>query len=168
MFNRVQLFAILWTVAHQAPPSMEFSSQEYWSGLPFLSPVGLPDPGIEPTFLGPPALEGRFFTTGKMIFGNFMSFFFNSSKLFMLLHIFSLLDFLSGERRGCHASAVDGWGAEAEAYNDSRMRYLRRSKRGQKNSCRDTSSLSLAPIKFLFSPATALREGRLKTRLRTM
>ena len=97
MFNRVQLFAILWTVAHQAPPSMEFSSQEYWSGWPFLSPVDLPDPGIEPTSLAPPALEGRFFTTGKIIFGNFMSFFFNSSKLFMLLHIFSLLDLGKGE-----------------------------------------------------------------------
>ena len=38
----------LWTVAHQAPPSMGFSSQEHWSGLPFLSPGDLPDPGIEP------------------------------------------------------------------------------------------------------------------------
>ena len=44
----VQLFAILWTVAYQAPPSMEFSSQEYCSGLPFPSPGDLPDPGIEP------------------------------------------------------------------------------------------------------------------------
>jgi len=39
---------IPWTVAPQAPLSMEFSRQEYWSGLPFLSPGGLPDPGIEP------------------------------------------------------------------------------------------------------------------------
>ena len=39
-----------WTVAYQAPPSMEFSRQEYWSGLPFLSPGDLPDPGIEPRF----------------------------------------------------------------------------------------------------------------------
>ena len=46
--SRVQLFATPWTVAHQAPPSMEFSKQEYWSGLPFPSPGGLPDPGIEP------------------------------------------------------------------------------------------------------------------------
>ena len=46
--SRVQLFATPWTVAHQAPPSMEFSRQEYWSGLPFPSPGGLPDPGIEP------------------------------------------------------------------------------------------------------------------------
>ena len=39
----------LWTVAHQAPPSMGFSRQEYWSGLPFPSPGDLPDPGIEPS-----------------------------------------------------------------------------------------------------------------------
>ena len=37
-----------WTVAYQAPPSMGFSKQEYWSGLPFPSPGDLPDPGIEP------------------------------------------------------------------------------------------------------------------------
>ena len=36
-----------WTVAHQAPLSMEFSRQEYWNGLPFPSPGYLPDPGIE-------------------------------------------------------------------------------------------------------------------------
>ena len=46
--SRIRLFATLWTVAHQAPPSMGFSKQEYWSGLPFLSPRDLPDPGIEP------------------------------------------------------------------------------------------------------------------------
>ena len=39
-----------WTVAHQAPPSMEFSWQGYWSGLPFPSPGDLPNPGIEPRF----------------------------------------------------------------------------------------------------------------------
>ena len=47
LLSRVRLFATPWTVAYQAPPSMEFSRQEYWSGLPF-PPVGLPDPGIEP------------------------------------------------------------------------------------------------------------------------
>ena len=52
--NRVRLFATLWTVAHQAPLSMGFSRQEYWSGLPFPSPGDLPDPGIEPRF---PALQ---------------------------------------------------------------------------------------------------------------
>ena len=46
--SRVQLFATLWTVAYQAPQSMAFSRQEYWSGLPFPSPGDLPNPGIEP------------------------------------------------------------------------------------------------------------------------
>ena len=42
------LFATPWTVAHQAPPSMGFSRQEYWRGFPFLSPGDLPNPGIKP------------------------------------------------------------------------------------------------------------------------
>jgi len=42
------LFATPWTVAYQAPPSMRFSRQECWSGLPFRSPGDLPNPGIEP------------------------------------------------------------------------------------------------------------------------
>ena len=46
--SRVQLFATPWTVAYQAPPSMRFSRQEHWSGLPFPSPGDLPYPGIEP------------------------------------------------------------------------------------------------------------------------
>ena len=52
--SRVQLFATPWTVARQAPLSMGFSKQEYWSGLPFPSPGDLPNPGIEP---GSPALQ---------------------------------------------------------------------------------------------------------------
>ena len=46
--SHVRLFATPWTVAYQAPPSMGFSRQECWSGLPFSSPGDLPDPGIEP------------------------------------------------------------------------------------------------------------------------
>ena len=46
-----------WTAAHQAPLSMEFSRQEYWSGLPFSTPGDLPDPGIEPVS---PALQADF------------------------------------------------------------------------------------------------------------
>ena len=46
--SRVQLFATPWTVAYQAPPSMGFSRQECWSGLPFPSPGDLSNPGIEP------------------------------------------------------------------------------------------------------------------------
>ena len=53
--SRVRLFATPWTnVAHQAPPSMGFSRQEYWSGLSFPSPGDLPDPRIKP---GSPALQ---------------------------------------------------------------------------------------------------------------
>ena len=46
--SHVQLFATPWTVAYQAPPSMGFSRQEYWSGLPFPSPGDFPNPGIKP------------------------------------------------------------------------------------------------------------------------
>ena len=79
VLSHVQLFATPWTVAHQAPLSMEFSRQEYWSrlpsptpgdvphlgielmsALPFPTPGDLPDPGIKP---GSPALAGRFFTS---------------------------------------------------------------------------------------------------------
>ena len=49
-----------WTVAHQAPPSMGFSRQEYWSGLPFPSPGDLPGPGIEP---GTPAFQADALTS---------------------------------------------------------------------------------------------------------
>ena len=56
-FSCVRLFVTLWTLAHQAPLSMRFSRQDYWSGLPCLSPGDLPDPGIEPTFPAAPALQ---------------------------------------------------------------------------------------------------------------
>ena len=54
LLSRVWLFETPWTVAHQALQSMEFSRQEYWSGLPFPSPGDLPNPGTEP---GRPALQ---------------------------------------------------------------------------------------------------------------
>ena len=52
--SHVHSFVTTWTVAHQAPLSIEFSRQEYWSGLPFPSPGDLCNPGIEP---GSPALQ---------------------------------------------------------------------------------------------------------------
>ena len=61
-FSCVQLFSTLWTVAHKAPLSMEFSRQEYWSGQSFPYPGDLPNPSIAPTSLTSPALAGRFFT----------------------------------------------------------------------------------------------------------
>ena len=56
MLSCVWLFAIPWTVAHQVPLSMEFSSQEYWNGLPLPTPGDLPKAGIEPSS----SLSGRF------------------------------------------------------------------------------------------------------------
>ena len=56
-------FVSPWTIAHQAPLSMEFSKQEYWSELPFSPPGDLPDSGIVPTSAASPALTSRFFTT---------------------------------------------------------------------------------------------------------
>ena len=58
-----RLFADPWTVARQAPLSMGYPMQEYWSGLPFPSPEDFPDPGIKPESLASPALAGGFFTT---------------------------------------------------------------------------------------------------------
>ena len=58
--SRVRPFATLWTVAHQAPQSVGFSRQEYWSGLPFPSPGDLPNPGIEPRS---PALQADALTS---------------------------------------------------------------------------------------------------------
>ena len=55
-----------WTVACQAPLSMEFSRQEYWSGLSFPSLGVLSDPGIEPVSLVSPALAGGFFTASAI------------------------------------------------------------------------------------------------------
>ena len=61
-FSPVRLFVTLWTVPHQAPLSMGFSRQEYWSGLPGPPPGGLPDPGIKITSAFISCIAGRFFT----------------------------------------------------------------------------------------------------------
>jgi len=63
VLSSIWLFPTPWTMAHQAPLSMGFPRQEYWSGLPFPPPGDLPDPGIKPTSLASPTLAGGFFTT---------------------------------------------------------------------------------------------------------
>ena len=55
LFVSISLWHYIWTVAHQAPLSMGFSRQEYWSGLPRPPPGDLPNPGIEPISLASPA-----------------------------------------------------------------------------------------------------------------
>ena len=59
----VQLFVTPWTVAYQAPLSMEFSRQENWNGLPWPPPGDLLDPGIKPISFACPSLAGTFFIT---------------------------------------------------------------------------------------------------------
>ena len=87
MLSHVQLFATPCTVAHQAPLSMEFSRQEYWSGLPFPTPRDLPDPGIKPLSPAFPALAGRFFTASAT---------WEVPHIFIVLHkIFSSVQFSS-------------------------------------------------------------------------
>ena len=63
VFSFVQLFTTPWTVACQVLLSLEFPRQEYWSGLPFLTPGDLPDPGIEPEF---PALQADSLPLGHL------------------------------------------------------------------------------------------------------
>ena len=81
-FSRVRLFAILWTIAHQAPWSMRFSSQEYWIGFLFHSPGDLPDPGIEP---GSPTLQAVFFF---FLMGSFLKVFIGFVRILLLFYIY--------------------------------------------------------------------------------
>ena len=62
-FSHVRPCGTQWNITYEAPLSMGFSKQEYWSGFPYLPLGDLPNPGIKPTFLMSPALAGRFFTT---------------------------------------------------------------------------------------------------------
>ena len=63
LLSHIQLFAAPWTASHQAPLSMRFPRQEYWSGQPFPPPGDLPGLGIQPESPVSPPLAGRFFTT---------------------------------------------------------------------------------------------------------
>ena len=67
LFGNLQLFATLWTVAHQASLSVGFSRQEYWSGLPFPPPGDLSNPRIETASPESPASARRFFTTKEFL-----------------------------------------------------------------------------------------------------
>ena len=96
--SHIRLFATPQTVAHQAPPSVGFSRQEYWSGLPFSSPRDLPDPGIE---LRSPSLQADALTSeppGKLTFKmrvlailTSYSVFLDLSLVYILLNFFDFL-----------------------------------------------------------------------------
>ena len=91
--SSVQLFVTPWTVAYQAPLSMEFSRQEYWSGLPFPSPGALPDPGIE---LGTPALQADALLSDPPQFG--FSLILKSVIFIIFIRKCSLSNICGGER----------------------------------------------------------------------
>ena len=79
LLSHIRLPATPWTVARQAPLSMECSRQEYWSGLPFPAPGDLPEPGVKLSSLVSPALAARFFTTAPpgspdLLYGYFLTF----------------------------------------------------------------------------------------------
>ena len=77
VLTHVWLFAAPWTLAHQAPLSMEFSRKEYWNGLPLPTSGDLPNPGIKPKSPMSIPLAGRFFTTNTIWEGSL-----NSQQLF--------------------------------------------------------------------------------------
>ena len=93
--SHVQLFVTPWTLAYQALPSMGFSRQEYWSGLPFPSPGDLPNPGIEPgspalqtdTLLSkPPGKPSNPADVGNLIFGSY-AFSKSSLNIWFTVHV---------------------------------------------------------------------------------
>ena len=83
--SRVRLFVTPWTATRQAPLSMGFSRQEYWSGVPYPTPVDLLNPGSEPASPVSPALPSGFFTTST-----------TWEALQTLIHVFIYVSFLLG------------------------------------------------------------------------
>ena len=95
-FSCVRLCATPWTAACQAPLSMGFSRQGYWSGMPFPPPGDLPDPGIKPVSLRSPVLAGGFFTTGTTCEGPlsvcvYVNFFVCISACMFHLHLYTCI-----------------------------------------------------------------------------
>ena len=90
VLSHVWLFVTPWTIALQAPLSMAFFRQEYWSGLPFSYSRDLPKPGIEPMSLASSALAGRFFTLCHLGSPSFMWPFFSFPTVF---YSFQSIDF---------------------------------------------------------------------------
>ena len=95
-----------WTVAHQAPLSMGFSRQEYWSELPFPPPGDLPNPGIELVSLVSPALAGGFFTISmtweahRMVVLLFKRLYFRDAEEIFTYEMIGCLGFLWGKYLG--------------------------------------------------------------------
>ena len=114
LLSHVRLFANPWTVANQAPPSMEFSRQEYWSGLPCPSPGDLPNPGIDP---GSPALQADTLPSEPPRKPQFYAYLLNCTGIPM---------WVSGVESTCHAGdlgSISGWGRSPGGGNDNPLQY---------------------------------------------
>ena len=93
LLSRVRPFATPWTVAYQAPQSMEFSRQEYWSRVPFPTPGDLPNSGIEPVSLASSALaDGLFITSAIWEAHIFLSIYlsFQAKTFFQIVRYFQM------------------------------------------------------------------------------
>ena len=120
VLSRVWLFVTPWTIAHQAPLSMRFSRQDYWSGLPFPSPGDLPDPRIKPVS---PALAGRFFTTelpGKAIW--YCIYRYESELTQWCLTLCDLMDLPGSSVHGIFQARILEWVAISFSRGSSRPR----------------------------------------------
>ena len=106
LLSCVRLFATPWTVACQAPQSMEFSRQEYWSGWRCPLPGDLPNPGIELVSLVSPALAGGFFTISmtweahRMVVLLFKRLYFRDAEEIFTYEMIGCLGFLWGKYLG--------------------------------------------------------------------
>ena len=98
--SHARLFATPWTVAYQAPPSMGFCRQEYWSGLPFPSPGDLPNPGIEPRF---PALEADALTSEPLYMYGWI---YMCTYIYIYIYIYTYTSYSMG---GSYSSAEKWW-----------------------------------------------------------
>ena len=114
LLSHVRLFANPWMIANQAPPSMEFSRQEYLSGLPCPSPGDLPNPGINP---GSPALQADTLPSEPPGKPQFYAYLLNCTGIPM---------WVSGVESTCHAGdlgSISGWGRSPGGGNDNPLQF---------------------------------------------
>ena len=114
-FSRAWLFATWWTVAYQAPLSMGFSRQQYWSGFQCPPPGDLPDPGVEPTFLKSPPLAGGFFSTSTTS---------EAIYIYTHIHIHNGKSFNKKEGNPALCDNMDEAGGHVAKWNKQRMQIL--------------------------------------------
>ena len=116
-----------WTIAHQAPPSMGFSRQEYWSGLPFPSPGCVPDPGVEPGLL--PCRQTLYHLShqGSPSFHQFCFLSYHFSFQFHHLNIIDL-EFVSSlcfSLKNGRSSLFSNWMSESSIMSVAAQKYTR-------------------------------------------